>query len=123
MESNKRDDQRLYGVVEPDISKLEVGDTGVGTLVEMKDDKGESLMSLVIGKTVKDDKKKRYVRVTQSDVIYAVDLDMEPITTDFSKWIEGDLLKLTSNDIGGLTIRDYNILSDAERWWATAEEF
>ncbi len=113
VESTKADDQKLYGVVEPDVSKLDVGDTGVGTLVEMKDDRGETLVSLIVGKTVRDDKKKRYVRRARTDAIYTADFDVEPITTDFSKWIEGDLLKLTSNDIASLSIRDYNILQTA----------
>ncbi len=113
VESTKADDQKLYGVVEPDVSKLEVGDTGVGTLVEMKDDRGETLVSLIVGKTVRDDKKKRYVRRARTDAIYTAEFDIEPITTDFSKWIEGDLLKLTSNDIASLSIRDYNILQTA----------
>jgi hypothetical protein len=110
VESTKVDDQKLYGVVEPDIAKLEVGDTGVGTLVEMKDDRGESLVSVIIGKTVRDEKNKRYVRRARTDAIYTAELDVEPITTDFSKWIEGDLLKLSSNDIASLSIRDYSIL-------------
>ncbi len=113
VESTKADDQKLFGVVEPDIAKLEVGDTGVGTLIEMKDDRGETLVSLIVGKTVRDDKKKRYVRRARTDAIYAADFDIEPVTTDFSKWIEGDLLKLTSNDIASLSIRDYNILQAA----------
>jgi Domain of unknown function (DUF4340) len=110
VESTKVEDQKLYGVVEPDINKLEAGDSGVGTLVEMKDDRGESLVSMIVGKTVRDDKKKRYVRRARTDAIYTAELDVEPITTDFSKWIEGDLLKLSSNDIASLGIRDYSIL-------------
>lgn len=113
VESMKADDQKLYGVVEPDVSKLQVGDTGVGTLVKMQDEKGETLVHIIVGKTIRDDKKKRYVRRVGTDAIYSVDFDVTPITTEFSSWIEGDLLKLSANDIQGLIIRDYNILQTA----------
>lgn len=113
LESTKTEDQKLYGVIEPDVSKLKVGDTDVGTSVKIKDDKGESLVDIIIGKTVREDPTKRYVRKAGTDPIYTAQLDTTPLVTDFSTWIEGDLLKLSSNDIETLTIRDYNILPNA----------
>ncbi len=71
------------------------------------------MVDVVIGKTVRDDPKKRYIRKAGTDPIYSAELDVTPLVTDFGAWIEGDLLKLSSNDIETLTIRDYNILPSA----------
>jgi hypothetical protein len=110
VESTKADDQKLYGVIEPDATKMEAGETAFGTLVRMQDDKGEPLVDLIVGKTVRDDETKRYVRKSGSDAVYVAAFDPAPLTTDFSDWIEGDLLKLSANDVETLTIRDYNII-------------
>ena len=110
VESTKADDQKLYGVVEPDAARMEAGETAFGSLVRMQDDKGESLVDIIVGKTVRDDDTKRYVRKTGSDAIYTANFDPAPLTTDFSAWIEGDLLKLSANDVETLMIRDYNII-------------
>lgn len=110
VESTKADDQKLYGVIEPDATKMDAGETAFGTLVRMQDDKGEPLVDLIVGKTVRDDETKRYVRKSGSDAVYVATFDPTPLTTDFSAWIEGDLLKLSANDVETLTIRDYNII-------------
>ncbi|MCY2974311.1 MAG: DUF4340 domain-containing protein [Planctomycetota bacterium] len=110
VESTKADDQKLYGVIEPDATKMDAGETAFGTLVRMQDDKGEPLVDLIVGKTVRDDENKRYVRKSGSDAVYVATFDPAPLTTDFSAWIEGDLLKLSANDVETLTIRDYNII-------------
>ncbi len=105
-----RDQHSMFGVVEPDREKLSVGDSGVGMLVRIQNAKGDNLVNLVIGKTEKDNPKHRFVRIPSQDRVYIVELDTNPLTTDFSKWIEADLLKLSSTDIQTLGIRDYNIL-------------
>ena len=110
VESTRADDQKLYGVVEPEAARLEAGETNFGSLVRMQDDKGESLVDIIIGKPVRDDESKRYVRKVGSDAIYTANFDPTPLKTDFSAWIEGDLLKLSANDVDILAIRDYNII-------------
>jgi Domain of unknown function (DUF4340) len=106
--STKRADQVLFGVVEPNKQNADKGGEGVGTLVQMRDTKGDILADLIIGKD--NDKNQRFVRVPSTDVIYVVDLDTAPLSTDFKQWIEADLLKLSSNDIETIGIRDYQIV-------------
>ena len=106
--TEKNSEQALFGVVGPNKQNADKGGEGVGMLVEMRDEKGDILADLIIGKEI--DKKKRYVRVPSEDVIYVVELDTTPLSTDFKQWIEPDLLKLSSNDIEILGIRDYQIL-------------
>ncbi|MEI7458619.1 MAG: DUF4340 domain-containing protein [Pirellula sp.] len=106
--STKRADQVLFGVVEPNKQNADKGGEGVGMLVQMRDTKGDILADLIIGKD--NDKNQRFVRVPSEDVIYVVDLDTAPLSTDFKQWIEADLLKLSSNDIETIGIRDYQIV-------------
>lgn len=108
--TEKRDEHKMFGVVEPDPERVQAGDEGIGTMVRIQDDKGENLVNLVIGSTEKDNAKHRFVRVPTQDVVYIVDLDINPLTTEFTKWIEPDLLKLSSTDIETLGIKDYAIL-------------
>ncbi len=106
--SEKKSEQALFGVVEPNKQNTDKGGEGVGMLVQMRDEKGDVLADIIIGKEI--EKQKRYVRVPSEDVIYVVKLDTAPLSTDFKQWIEPDLLKLSSNDIETLGIRDYQII-------------
>jgi len=106
--SEKKSEQALFGVVEPSKQNTDKGGEGVGMLVQMRDEKGDVLADIIIGKEI--EKQKRYVRVPSEDVIYVVKLDTAPLSTDFKQWIEPDLLKLSSNDIETLGIRDYQII-------------
>ncbi len=107
--TQKKSEQALFGVVEPNKQNSDKGGEGVGMLIQMRDEKGNMLADLIIGKVI--EKKKRYVRVPSEDVIYVVDLDTSPLSTDFKQWIEPDLLKLSSNDIETLGVRDYQIIT------------
>ena len=107
--TEKKSEQALFGVVEPNKQNSDQGGEGVGMLVQMRDEKGDMLTDVIIGKEI--DKKKRYVRVPSEDVIYVVELDIAPLSTDFKQWIEPDLLKLSSNDIETLGVRDYQIMT------------
>ena len=95
--SEKREDQELFGVIEPDKKNAEKGGKGVGMLVQLRDSKGDMLADLIIGKET--DNKQRFVRVPSEDVIYVAEIDTVPLSTEFKQWIEADLLKLISNDV------------------------
>ena len=108
--SERPDEHSLLGVVEPDVNQLAVGEEGVGTLVRMRDQEGRELASLIIGKADRTNPQLRFVRRPGSDVVFQVEMDVSPLTTDFRRWVEDDLLQLSSNDIDRLEIRDYDIL-------------
>jgi hypothetical protein len=108
--SEKRDEQTLFGVVEPDKKKEDSGGEGVGTLVQLRDEKGDILADLIIGKPDSQDPKKRFVRIPTEDVIYVAEIDPSPLSTDFKQWIESDLLKLSGADIEVLGIRNYSLV-------------
>ncbi len=108
--SSRNDDQSRYGVVEPSIDKTDVGASGVGTLVRMLNDKGERLAEVVIGKKVAGSETQRYVRIPTNDQIYVAEIDPANFPTDFSQWIDKDLLQLSSTDIRQFDIRSYDIV-------------
>lgn len=112
--SEKRDEHKMFGVLEPDKKKEAEGGDGVGTLVQFRDEKGDTLADLIIGKQDAQDPKKRFVRIPSEDVIYVADLDVSPLSTDFKQWIESDLLKLSSNDIEVLGIRNYSLVKTGQ---------
>ncbi|MFH1924310.1 MAG: DUF4340 domain-containing protein [Planctomycetota bacterium] len=101
-------DHEIYGVVDPDPQKLQPGDTGVGTRVEMRNRADEVLLSLIIGKEVPDRSELRYVRVAGKDPVYTVKLNIDKLTTKFEDWIEKDLLKLNTMDVRQAQINDYS---------------
>ncbi|MFN9602288.1 MAG: DUF4340 domain-containing protein, partial [Planctomycetota bacterium] len=108
--SEKRDEQALFGVVEPDKKKEDTGGEGVGTLVQFRDEKGDTLADLIIGKPDSQDPKKRFVRIPAEDVIYVAEINPTPLSTDFKQWIESDLLKLSGADIEVIGIRNYSLV-------------
>lgn len=99
-------DHAKYGVVAPS-ENLEVGQTGIGLQVTLAKEDGSALVDLVIGKEVKDATGQHYVRRASQDVVFVVEIDPETLSTDFSDWIEGDLLGLNAIDIAQVRIQDY----------------
>jgi len=105
--SRNAEDHVDFGVLEPDPEDLQVGDEGVGRLVDFRDDQGETLATLIVGNEVPDVPAQRYVRKPTQDVVYVVEFDDAPLTTRFVDWIDKDLLQLTAFDIDQLTLNNY----------------
>jgi hypothetical protein len=102
-------DHQLYGVVEPDRDKLSVGDTGVGTSVEIRDKSDDPLLALIVGERVPDREELRYVRIPGKGPVYTTKLDISKLSTKFEDWIEDDLLKLNTWDVKQVQINDYSV--------------
>lgn len=102
----RKEDEVAYGVVDP----LDGGtDTkGRGSRVTMKDSAGNVLADLVIGKEVEKKLQVRYLRLPGKKRVYAAKLDGE-VSTKFADWIETDLLKAQSWDIGKVTMDNYSV--------------
>jgi hypothetical protein len=108
--STDRSDHVLYGVVEPKEDQLDVSTSGVGMLLRVGGPKGELLAELIVGKAVKDAQDQRYVRVRAEDAVYVVQLKTDAYSTQFEKWIKGEILNVRSMDITNVGLRDYAIL-------------
>ncbi len=105
-----RGDHSLYGVINPDDEALSAAETGVGMLVRVKDDKDQIVASLIVGKEVGQVEGQRYVRNPIEDAVYIVELDTTPFSTDFTKWIKGELLGVRGFDITNIGLRNYAVL-------------
>jgi hypothetical protein len=107
---DKKKELELYGVNDP--STADVGTKGVGTLLAMQDAKGNDLLRLVVGKEVAGAANQRFVRKPSEDLVYVTTIDLAKLPTDFDKWIEKDLLKLSTFDVSKATVKDYLVGHD-----------
>lgn len=105
--SNLASDHPLFGVVDPSTAK--VGATGVGKKITLEGEGGKPLLSLIVGKEVKDQPDQRYVRVPGRDAVYPVKINTGKLSTKFEDWIEKDLLKLSGWDITEVVENNYSI--------------
>jgi hypothetical protein len=97
-----------FGVVDPLANSLDSNSTGVGTRVTMYDGDDKPLADMIIGKGVKGAEGQRYVRESNKDVVYIVELDPASLSTNFDDWIEDDLLKISPFDISKVFVNDYS---------------
>lgn len=105
-------DEKLFGVVEPDPSNVSSGQEGVGTMVMLRDKSNRELASLIIGKPLKNEPERRFVRIPGQEPVYVVEYDLTVLKTDFREWIEKDLLLLDEINIDQVSINDYQVDPD-----------
>ncbi len=110
MITTKPDEHGMYGVLNPDDKDLKIGESGVGMLVRVKDASDTIIADLIIGKADKDRENQRYVRKPSEDAVYIAEISTAPFTTEFRKWIKGELLGVKSFEINSILLRDYAIL-------------
>jgi hypothetical protein len=99
-------DYATYGVVDPTDT---TADEGFGTHVRLSDKDDKVLADLIIGKEVTGSEGQYWVRKAKQDVVYAAEIDLDKFSTDFSNWIEKDLLGLSTFDVSQVMIDDYTI--------------
>ncbi len=107
--SDSKGDQSVYGVVDPKSKDLTGGATGVGKRVELDDAEGKVLAAFIIGKSDPKSPDVHFVRVPGSDRIYRAEIKTDKLSTDFSDWIEKDLLKMNVFDFKQLVINDHSV--------------
>jgi hypothetical protein len=107
VESNDRTDHEDFGVKNPEDAKE--GDAGVGMLVRMKDDKGNALINLIVGKEVEGGDDLRYARIASQDRVYVTKITTSKLTTKFEDWIEEDFLDLSPFDIKRVVFDNHSI--------------
>ncbi|MCG8448614.1 MAG: DUF4340 domain-containing protein [Pirellulales bacterium] len=103
-------EHKALGVADPSSFRNGANAEGVGTRVVISDANDETLADMIIGKGVKDATGQHYVRNTNQDLVYVVNIDPEKLSTRFADWIEDDLLQLNPLDIRKVTIKDYSAL-------------
>ena len=100
------DDHAKCGVVDPEEQSLET--KGRGTKVTFKNQGGQDLASLIIGKELEGNTDMHFVRLPGKKRVYAAKFDNQ-LSTKFADWIETDLLKAKSYDISKITFDNYSV--------------
>ena len=106
---DRAQDHVTYGVIEPKVDDDDIVGEGVGKLISLKDEKGNRLAELIIGKDVKGLEGQRYARIPGQDTVYTVDIDPSKLSTNFSDWIVQDVININSIDIKQMEISDYSV--------------
>lgn len=106
LRTSREEDHSRLGVVDPKSQTASVD--GVGTRLRLLGEGGEVLADVVVGKKLDEDEGQRYVRrMTEEDKgesrVYAAAFAVE-LDTDFSSWIDTDLLHLDVAQISSLTV-------------------
>lgn len=101
--SDRAEDHAAFGVEDPD----KADGAGRGQRITIKDVGGATLVDVIVGKDVEGKQGYRYVRLPGQKRTYAVKLSLD-ISTEFTDWIERDLLKLEPDSI-------YRLISDPYR--------
>jgi len=107
--SEMASEHETYGVIEPR-RQMDRSQSGVGLLVNVKDQRGAELAELIIGKRVKGTVNQHFVRKPGIDSVYVAKINPEYFPTDFQQWIERDLLRLNALDIDHVTVKDYAVV-------------
>ena len=91
---DRAEDHALFGVDDPaDPNAKERGQR-----ITIKDASGTVLVDVIVGKKVEEKEGYRYVRLADQKRVYAAKIDVD-ISTNFTDWIEKDLLKLEQDQI------------------------
>ncbi len=95
-----------YDLIDPLAGGVETA--GRGTRVKLKDSAGNVLADLIVGKEVEGKTGTHYVRLPTGKRVYKVELKGS-LSTQFTDWIETDLLKAQSSNIAKVTFDNYSI--------------
>jgi hypothetical protein len=114
--SDRIEDHAKYGVIDPLDAKV-ASLTGRGKHVTLRDERGEVLADMVLGKAAPEREGYRYVRLPGQKRTYAVKTDADP-SARFEDWVEDNLLRLASSQVRKVTIHSYSI---DEEWGRVAD--
>ncbi|MFM9115644.1 MAG: DUF4340 domain-containing protein [Planctomycetota bacterium] len=106
--SDLREDHEYFGVQTPE-KDAKASQESMGVMVRMRDEKGNDLASLIVGKADKQKPDHRFVRNSNQERVFLVKIDPTKFTTKFGEWIEKDLLKLNALDVDQIRLRDYSV--------------
>ncbi|MFC1730975.1 DUF4340 domain-containing protein [candidate division KSB1 bacterium] len=95
------------GVIDP-LDETATSLSGRGQRVTIKGENEVVLADFIVGNEVENRENFRFVRVPGQKRVYAVRMNIE-ISTRFSDWIDGDLLRVEKNRINKVMINDYSI--------------
>ena len=81
--------------------------SAVGTRVNLLDETGGTLASYIFGKDIEGKPGYKFVRLPGDKRCYGTVVEQVELSTDFSKWIETDLLKVERSKMADIIVQDY----------------
>jgi hypothetical protein len=104
--SDLESDHAEFGVQDPEDAAAKAG--GKGQRITMTDESGNTLVDIIVGKDVPDREGFKFVRFPEQDRTYAARLELD-ISTNFTDWIEEDLLKLERDSVVEVVSNSYHV--------------
>ena len=104
LRSERVEDHALFGVEDPSDPNAK----GRGQRITIKDAAGTLLVDVIVGKKVEEKEGFSYVRLPDQKRVYASKIEVD-ISTNFTDWIEKDLLKIESDQIAKFLSDPYKV--------------
>jgi hypothetical protein len=104
LRSERAEDHAQFGVEDP----ADANAKGRGQRVTIKDQAGTVLVDIILGKKLDDKDGFRYVRIPDQKRVYASKIEVD-ISTNFTDWIEKDLLKIEQEAIVAFLSDSYKV--------------
>lgn len=113
------EDHGKYRVIDPlDMNVASLA--GRGKHVTLRNELGDVLADMVLGKPVPEHEGYRYVRLPDQKRVYGVKTDADP-SARFEDWVEQNLLQIAASQVRRVTVNNYSIdenfgrIANAER--------
>lgn len=107
LESRRKSDHERFGVIDP-LDESNTNLQGRGQRLTLAKEGGAPLVDFIIGKQVPDQPNEYYVRKVDEDSVYRTKLNVD-LSSDFSDWIEPDLLKVDRDRLVEIIVNKYSI--------------
>lgn len=104
LRSDRVEDHAQFGVEDP----TDPNAKGRGQRITIKDQAGTVLVDVILGKKLDDKDGFRYVRLPDQKRVYASKIEVD-ISTNFTDWIEKDLLKIEQDSIVAFRSDSYRV--------------
>ncbi|MEQ8855532.1 DUF4340 domain-containing protein [Gimesia sp.] len=107
LESRRKSDHERFGVIDP-LDESNTNLQGRGQRLTLSKEGGAPLVDFIIGKQVPEQPNEYYVRKVDEDSVYRTKLNVD-LSSDFSDWIEPDLLKVDRDRLVEIIVNKYSI--------------
>lgn len=107
LESRRKSDHERFGVIDP-LDESNTNLKGRGQRLTLLKDGGAPLVDFIIGKQIPDQPEEYYVRKFGEDSVYRTKLKVD-LSSEFSDWIEPDLLKVERDRLVEIIVNKYSI--------------
>ncbi|QDT99184.1 DUF4340 domain-containing protein [Gimesia aquarii] len=107
LESRRKSDHERFGVIDP-LDESNTNLKGRGQRLTLAKEGGAPLVDFIIGKEVPEQPNEYYVRKVDEDSVYRTKLNVD-LSSEFSDWIEPDLLKVERDRLVEIIVNKYSI--------------